>query len=119
MWRRDVAVVSDTHHWSKPEAVAIPKEGYYELEQGRYGPVFPQTPANYGFSILAKVKPGHEQAVRDYGKALTAAVAETPNVLAPLKLHYLRWLIFPIGNEHYFMYQASSTPTSTNTSRTR
>jgi hypothetical protein len=93
------------HDWSKPAAMAIPKEGYFELEQGRYGPIFPQTPANYGFSVLAKVKPGREQAVRDYGKTLTAAVAATPYVLAPLKLHYLRWLIFPIGNEHYFMYQ--------------
>ena len=93
------------HDWAKPKAVAIPEEGYYKLEQGRYGPVFPRTPANYGFSILAKVKPGREQAVRDYGKTITEAVAKTPHVLAPLKLHYLRWLIFPIGNDHYFMYQ--------------
>jgi len=100
-----VAVAPESHHWSKPEAAAIPKEGYYKLEQGRYGPVFPQTPANYGFSILAKVKPGREQAVRDYGDTISAAIAATPEVLAPLKLHYLRWLIFPIGNEHYFMYQ--------------
>jgi hypothetical protein len=63
------------HDWTKPKAVAIPKEGYYELQQGRYGPIFPQTPANYGFSILAKVKPGREQAVRDYGKTITEAVA--------------------------------------------
>jgi len=96
---------SDQHDWTKPKAVSIPKEGYYKLEQGRYGPVFPQTPANYGFSILAKVKPGREQAVRDYGKTITEAVANSPHVLAPLKLHYLRWLIFPIGNDHYFMYQ--------------
>ena len=26
-------------------------------------------------------------------------------VLAPLKLHYLRWLLFPIGGDTYFMYQ--------------
>ena len=26
---------------TKPTAMAIPKEGYFKLEQGRYGPVFP------------------------------------------------------------------------------
>ena len=33
------------HQWSKPAAMAIPAEGYFELERGRYGPVFPRTPA--------------------------------------------------------------------------
>ena len=51
--------------WSKPAAMAIPKEGYFELERGRYGPVFPRTPACYGFSIIAKVKEGREDAIRE------------------------------------------------------
>ena len=42
--------------------MAIPKEGYFKLEQGRYGPIYPRTPANYGFTIIAKVKPGREEA---------------------------------------------------------
>ena len=46
--------------WTKPAAMAIPKEGYFELERGRYGPLFPRTPACYGFSIIAKVKEGRE-----------------------------------------------------------
>ena len=29
--------------WTKPAAMAIPKEGYFKLEQGRYGPLFPKT----------------------------------------------------------------------------
>ena len=91
--------------WSKPAAMAIPKEGYFKLEQGRFGPVFPKTPANYGFSILAKVKPGREEALRAYGKTIEDAVAADPTVLAALKLHYLRWLLFPIGKDTYFMYQ--------------
>ncbi len=33
------------HQWSKPAAMAIPAEGYFELQRGRYGPVFPRTPA--------------------------------------------------------------------------
>ena len=28
--------------WTKPAAMAIPKEGYFELEKGRYGPTFPE-----------------------------------------------------------------------------
>ena len=54
--------------WSRPAAQAIPPEGYFELERGRYGPVFPRTPACYGFSIIAKVKEGREEAVRAYGR---------------------------------------------------
>ena len=30
------------HDWSKPAAMAIPKEGYFELERGRYGPIYPE-----------------------------------------------------------------------------
>ena len=39
--------MSDTpkhNDWSKPAAMAIPKEGFFKLEQGRYGPLFPQYP---------------------------------------------------------------------------
>ena len=50
--------------WTKPAAMAIPKEGYFKLEQGRYGPIFPKTPANYGFTIIAKIKPGREETIR-------------------------------------------------------
>ena len=56
--------MSDTpkqNDWSKPAAMAIPKGGFFKLEQGRYGPIFPKTPACYGFSILAKIKPGRER----------------------------------------------------------
>jgi hypothetical protein len=91
--------------WTKPAALAIPKEGYFQLEQGRYGPIFPKTPANYGFTIIAKIKPGREEAIRAYGKKIEDAVADAPSVLAPLKLHYLRWVLFNIGGDTYFMYQ--------------
>ena len=91
--------------WTKPAAMAIPKEGYFKLEQGRYGPIMPKTPACYGFSIIAKVKPGQEQAVRDYGKSIEAAVKADPTVLAPLRLHYLRWVLFDVGSGLHFQYQ--------------
>jgi hypothetical protein len=91
--------------WSKPAAMAIPKEGYFELKQGRYGPVFPKTPANYGFTIIAKVKPGREDAIREYAKTLEEAVKGDPDVLDVLKLHYLRWVLFDVGSGLHFMYQ--------------
>ncbi|MFZ3354218.1 MAG: hypothetical protein WA268_25510 [Xanthobacteraceae bacterium] len=91
--------------WTKPAAMAIPKEGYFKFEQGRYGPIYPKTPANYGFTLIAKVKPGREEALRAYGKTIENAIAANPSALAPLRLHYLRWVLFPINGETYFMYQ--------------
>lgn len=89
----------------KPAAQSIPKEGYFKHEQGRYGPVYPRTPANYGFTLIAKVKPGREQAIRDHGKRIEEAVKSDPTILAPLKLHFLRWQLFDVGNGLHFMYQ--------------
>jgi hypothetical protein len=93
------------HDWTKPAALAIPKEGCFQLERGRYGPVFPRTPACYGFSIIAKVKEGREDAIREHGKTIQAAITETPEFLAPLRLHYLRWLLFDVGDGLTFQYQ--------------
>jgi hypothetical protein len=95
----------NTNDWTKPAAMAIPKEGYFKLEQGRFGPIFPKTPANYGFTIIAKIKPGREETIRQYGKTIQKGIADDPSLLAPLKLHYLRWVLFDISNETYFMYQ--------------
>ena len=65
--------MSDTtkhEDWSKPVAMAIPKGGFFEdkKEQGRYGPVFPKTPACYGFSIVPKVIPSHEEAFYEHAR---------------------------------------------------
>jgi len=98
-------VANDQKHWTNPQAMAIPKEGYFELHHGRYGPVYPETPACYGFTIIAKIKPGREEVIRGYGKTIEEAIKNSPDMLAPLKLHYLRWVLFDIGNDTYFMYQ--------------
>jgi hypothetical protein len=59
--------------------MAVPKGGYIgEPHRGRYGPVFPKTPACYGFSILAS---------------------------RGASRHYLRWVPFDIGGATYFTYQ--------------
>ena len=85
-----------------PKAVAIPKLTEH-LEKGKYGPIFPKTPACYGFTIIAKVRPGRAEAIRNHGVRLAEAVEADPNVLAPLKLHYLRWVLF--DDDTRFMYQ--------------
>ena len=101
--------MSDTSRqgdWTKPAAKAIPKGGFSEdkVEQGRYGPIFPKTPACYGFSIIAKIIPGREPVFYEYAKNIEKAVAGQPDILAVLKLHYLRWNLFDIKVETYFQY---------------
>ena len=91
--------------WSKPAAIAIPKEGYFELEQGRFGPLYPRTPACHGFTIIAKIKPGTEENIRAYGDRIEKTIAELPDALEVLRLHYLRWVLFDIEGATYFMYQ--------------
>jgi hypothetical protein len=88
----------------KPQAMAIPKETD-QLPQGKYGPIYPKSPACYGFTIIAKIIRGREPVFYQYAQNIEKAVAAQPNVLAPLKLHYLRWVLFPINGETYFMYQ--------------
>ena len=92
-------------NWTRPAAMAIPKEGYFKFEQGTYGPIFPRTPAGYGFTIIAKLKPGRETAMRAYANNVEKALQQDPSFLAPLKLHYLKWVLFDIGDDKYFMYQ--------------
>jgi hypothetical protein len=97
--------MSENGDWTHPKAMAIPPQGFVTEQPGRYGPTYPKTPACHGFTIIARIKPGTEQEIRDYGKTLEAAVAATPDVLAPLQLHYLRWVLFDVGADTYFMYQ--------------
>lgn len=100
-----MSTASKPNDWSTPSAMAIPKEGYFTLEQGRYGPIYPRTPACHGFTIIAKIKPGTEDAIRAHGKKIEETISANPHALAPLQLHYLRWVLFDIGPDKYFMYQ--------------
>jgi hypothetical protein len=90
----------------KPSAMALPQDTS-TLEQGKYGPIFPKTPACYGFTIIAKIIPGRESVFYEYGRNIEAAVAAQPDCLAPLMLHYLKWVLFDINGETYFMYQGN------------
>ena len=87
----------------KPSAMAMPRDTS-TLKQGKYGPIFPKTPACYGFSIIAKIKPGTEANFYEYASNIEAGVAATPDLLDVLKLHYLRWNLFDINGETYFQY---------------
>ena len=100
-----VAPPSRQDDWTKPAAVAIPSEGYFERKEGRYGPIYPRTPACHGFTIIAKIKKGREEIFREYGRAVESTVTSAPNSLEVLKLHYLKWVLFDIGGDTYFMYQ--------------
>ena len=95
-----------TQDWGKPQAMAIPKEGYFELEAGEIRP---------GLSADARVLRLHDHR---QGQARTRAGhprirqedrrirrRRTRSFLAPLKLHYLRWVLFDVGDEQLFMYQ--------------
>jgi hypothetical protein len=86
----------------KPKAAVIPKDPS-RLPQGKYGPILPRTPANYGFTVIANVKPGRAEAIRAYADKLVKVLERDPHLLAPLKLHYLRWVLF--DNDTRFMYQ--------------
>ena len=91
----------------RQSAMHIPTGGYFpdRVEQGRFGPVFPRTPINYGFTIIAKIKPGTEENFHSYARNIEAAVAQSPDVLDVLKLHTLKWALFDLEGTTYFMYQ--------------
>jgi hypothetical protein len=51
------------------------------------------------------VKEGREEAVRAYGKTIEDTIAAGPEALAPLRLHYLRCVLFDVGSGLHFQYQ--------------
>src|SRR5260370_41616591 len=106
------AAMSDTQQgdWTQPAAMAIPKGGVFKdkVQQGRYGPIFPKSPACYGFTIIAKIIPGREEVFYEYAKNIEKAVAGQPDCLAVLKLHYWRWGLFPIKGGTDLRYHGTS-----------
>jgi hypothetical protein len=98
---------SKKEDWLKPAAMAIPEGGYFPdtAVEGPFGPVYPKTPACYGFSVIAKVIPGREEHLINHGKVMERAISELPEALSSLSAHYLRWVIFKINGENYMMYQ--------------
>ena len=93
--------------WTKPAAMAIPEGGFFKdkVEQGRYGPIFPKTPACYGFSIIAKIIPGREPVFYEYAKNIEKAVAESARLPRGTQAALLALGLFHIKGETYFKYQ--------------
>jgi len=110
-----------TQDWSKPAAMAIPKGGYFQdkIEQGRYGPIFPKSPACYGFSILAKIIPGREDVFYKYAKDIENTIAAQPDALAVLQRIICAGCSFPSKAIPTSCIRAFSTLTSTNIPKTR
>ena len=99
----------------KPQAVVIPKETDH-LEQGKYGPIFPKTPACYGFTIIANVKPGRAETIRNYGSTLAKALEADPT--SP-RSSSTTCAGSSSTTTRGSCTRGSSTPISTNTPRTR
>lgn len=99
--------VSPAKAKGRQSAMAVPAGGFFpdNVEQGRFGSIYPRTPLNYGFTIIARIKPGTEENFHAYARNIEAAVAATPDVLDILKLHTLKWVLFDIEGGTYFMYQ--------------
>jgi hypothetical protein len=85
----------------KPIALAYPR-GDVQIEQGRYGSMMPVTPAN-GFTLICRTKPGSGDAIRACGARLEEAVKNNSDVLAVLRLHYLRWVLFDDDTRFIYM----------------
>ena len=92
-------------YWSRTPRQPLPEQGFFRVQRGRLRAVFSRGPARYGFSVVARVKPGREGAVRGYGKTIEEAMEETPCLLEPFRLHYLRWVLFDVGSGLHFMLQ--------------
>src|SRR5438874_13365811 len=93
--------------WTKPAAMAIPKGGFFKdkVEQGRYGPIFPKSPACYGFTLIAKVIPGREENLYEYARNLRSEERRVGKEFELRQLQYLRKMLFDINKKTYFMYQ--------------
>ena len=96
-----------------------PERGLLRTRTGSLRSDLSQNACLYGFSIIAKVKEGREEAVRAYGKTIEETIAASPEALAPLRLHYLRWVLFDVGSGLHFQCRGILTRTSTSAPRTR
>ena len=99
--------VSKQQDWTKPSAMAIPKGGFSKdkVEQGETRPDLSQ---NSGLLRLFDSRQNHPRSgggFYEHAKTIEKTIASQPDGLAVLKLHYLRWILFPIKGETYFMYQ--------------
>ena len=87
---------STEHDWTKPQAMAIPKEGYFKLEKGRMGQYFHGLQPAMAFPSSQRSNREERMQSVIMGRILRRRlrIFRCP---APLKFHYLRWILFDIG----------------------
>ena len=91
--------------WSTPKAMAIPKEGYFSLSRDATArPIRERRPAMDSRSSR-RSNPEPRRKSAPTGRRIEKTIEASPHALAPLQLHYLRWVLFDIGPDKYFMYQ--------------
>ena len=107
--------------WTKPAAMAIPKGGYFadKIEQGRYGPIFPKSPAGYGFSVMAKIIPGREEVFSNTPKPSRKRSPHSPTPWPSCSCITCAGCYSPSRGTPTSCIRAFSTPTSINIPKTR
>ena len=92
--------------WDEARRHGDPPRGIFQGQGGarQVRSNLSQKPGVLRFSIIAKIIPGREPTFYEYAKNIEKAVASQPDILAVLKLHYLRWNLFRIKGETYFQY---------------
>jgi hypothetical protein len=90
--------------WKNPAAMAIRKTDSSSSSRADTVPIF-RRPRQLRLHHHREDQAGREAVIREYGKRIEETIAGLPDGLAVLKLHYLRWVLFDIGAETYFMYQ--------------
>ena len=75
------------------------------LSKGDTDRFFPKLQRATASQFLRRSFPEGKSASTSMLRNIEEAVAAQPDCLAVLKLHYLRWVLFPIKGDTYFMYQ--------------
>jgi hypothetical protein len=80
-------------------------EGGLLLENGRFGPLYPKTPARHGFTLIASARVGGGRGAPVRGHHRKGDHRQTRCARGCSELHHLRWVLFQIDQDMYFMYQ--------------
>ena len=100
-----MAADSTDKNWTKPAAMAIPKEGYFTLEQGRYG-----RHTRERRPVTASRSSRRSSRARRPKSAPTGSASRTQSPRVRTRSHRCSSITcdgcsFDIGQEKYFMYQ--------------
>ncbi len=89
-----------------PRALAIPRQGYFTREEGVMAWCIQEPPPITDLQSLPRSSLGPGKKFERMARLFNRYCWTNSNAFAPLKLHFLRWALFDIGVETFFMYQA-------------